>query len=102
MTQPSSQRRSDVLLSIQRALLGEVSPRLRAVTVTFDEKSVAARAYFDGELDDEDRESMSSVETQLLADFPEEHSVTVECHRLDAPAPIADDGTWVFARREDP
>lgn len=100
MTQASSQRRSEVLLSLQRALLGEVSAQLRAVTVTFDEKSVTARAYFDGEIDDEDREGMSSVETQILADFPDDHSMRIECHRLDAPAPIVDDGVWVFARRE--
>jgi hypothetical protein len=93
-------RRCEVLLSLQRALLGEVTPRLRAVTVKYAESSVHFEAYFDGEVSDEDRESMSLVETEVMADFPSDHLITHEVIRLDAPALIPKDRTWVYYRKE--
>lgn len=93
-------RRCEVLLSLQRALLGEVSPNLRAVTVSYTDSSVQFEAYFDGEISDEDREAMSMVETEVMADFPSSHVITHEVKRLDAPALIPKDRTWAYYRKE--
>lgn len=81
-------------------MLGEVSRHLRAVTVSYDFNSVSVDCYFDGKVSDDDRESMSLVETELLAWFPQTHSVTLRMQRLDFPNLIPKDRLWVFHRKE--
>lgn len=93
-------RKCDVLLSLQRALLGEVSPNLRAVTVHFTDASIHFEAFYDGEPHEEDRESMLLVETEVMAEFPSSHAVTHAVSRLDAPALIPKDSIWAYYRRE--
>jgi hypothetical protein len=56
--------------------------------------------YFDGPISQEDKESASCVETEVLADYDPGYRVTVRCIRLDSPSPIDDDGVWVYLRRE--
>jgi len=89
-----------VLLSLQRALLGEVTPNLRVVTVTYDLESIHFDAFFDGPIGDEEREGMSLVETEVLAEFPATHKITHGVIRLDAPAPLPKDRIWVYYRKE--
>ncbi|KTB69313.1 hypothetical protein AO068_25795 [Pseudomonas sp. ICMP 3272] len=87
-------------LNIQRALLGEVSRNLRAVIFSVSGLFLNIRFYFDGEIDDDNFESASCVETEVLADYEDNWTVSVECLRLDASDPILDQGVWVFKRRE--
>ena len=94
-------RKCEVLVAVQQALLGEVSARLRAVTVSYDDKSIHFDCYYDGDITDEDREAMSCVETELMAVFPETHSVTHSVQRKDYPNPIPKETTWAFFRKED-
>jgi hypothetical protein len=89
-----------VLSSLQQALLGEVSPNLRAVTVVWDEESIHFECFFDGEVGESDIESMSYVETKLMAVFPESHNTTSELIRLDYPSPIPKDRCWAYYRKE--
>lgn len=95
-------RRSSVLLAIQAALLGEVSSKLRAVSASWTETNIHFDCYFDGDVSDEDRDSMSCVETELLAMYPESHSVSHDIHRVDYPAPLPQTPERVFRRREFP
>lgn len=94
-------RRCEVLVAIQQALLGEVSARLRAVTVSYDDNNIHLDCYYHGEILDADREAMSCVETELMASFPESHSVTHSVQRRDCPHSIPKEMTWVFLRKED-
>lgn len=87
-------------LSLQRALLGEVSPNLRAVVFSMTGLVIDARFYFDGPISQEDEETVSCVETEVLADYEPGYTVTAHCIRLDFPAPINDDGVWVYLRQE--
>jgi hypothetical protein len=96
----SKYSRADILLSLQRALLGEVSSYLRQVTVDWDNEEIIIRCYFNGPISDIDRESMECVHTSVIADFFPEHSVDLEIIRKDAPAPIGTRGAVVYARRE--
>ncbi|MDZ4057180.1 MAG: hypothetical protein U1E13_03800 [Methylophilaceae bacterium] len=89
-------------LSIQRALLGEISPQLRAVVFSIVGRDIDVRFYFDGLISEADAESASFVETEIIADYEAEDTVTVRCIRLDFPEPIEDDGVWVYQRREIP
>lgn len=87
-------------LSIQRALLGEVSDKLRAVTFSVSDVCLEIKFYFDGEVGEDDLESASCVETEVLADYEEGYKVSVRCLRVDLPTSIEDCGVWVFRRRE--
>lgn len=93
-------RKNVVMIALQLALLGEVSSKLRAVTARYDDQSIHFDCYFDGEIDEEDTESMSIVETELLAQFPESHCITHRVIRHDYPQRIPYDGVCVYARRE--
>ena len=87
-------------LSIQRALLGEVAEELRAVVLSVDGHDVDIRFYFDGPVSEANADSASCVETEILADFEAEDTISVRCIRQDAPNEIIDEGVWVYQRRE--
>ena len=92
--------RNLLCLSIQRALLGEISPFLRAVVFSYISKEIEVRFYFDGVIKEEDLESVSYIETQVIADYDVVYTVSAICKRLDFPDPIIDQGIWVYYRRE--
>src|SRR5262245_54432559 len=87
-------------LSAQRALLGEVSPALRAVVLSVNNGIVEVRCYFDGPVRPQDEESISCVETEMIADCGPGEEVKARCIQLDAPKPISDEGLWVYYRQE--
>jgi len=93
-------RKCAVLLTLQQALLGEVSARLRVVTVSYDDTSIHFECFYDGEITEEDRESMMCVETELIAVFPETDRITHQILRKDYPGAIPKNCTWVFFRAE--
>jgi hypothetical protein len=95
--------RVKVLLSLQRALLGEITPEMRAVAVQWSPARVTIRVYTDGEAPAEIREGFdASVVTQVVADFPYpergDPTVAVEFLRCDAPSRLPDWGHLVYAR----
>lgn len=92
--------RALVLLSLQRALLGEVFPALRVLTVDWSDAAVKFWAYVDGALRSEDAESLSCVSAAVAADFWPGVDIDYEIVRCDSPSPIRDARTRVFARRE--
>lgn len=89
-----------VILSVQRALLGEVSPALRGVTVGWDEKRIAILCYYDRRISEEDREAMSCVETEVMADFPADLQIDLDVIQCDAPQEMKLLDVWVYCRRE--
>jgi hypothetical protein len=93
-------RRCEVLLSVQRALLSEITPNIRAVTVEYDATSIHIEMFFDGEISDDDRETVLLVDTEVLAEFPAHHRVDTVGIRRDAPAPIPKDRLWAYYRKE--
>ena len=86
------------MASLRRALSGEVFPALRAVTVDAGPQHVTFRAYVDGAISDHDAEALSRVETEVMADYAPEVTVTYDVIRCDRPQPIADPGPFVFER----
>lgn len=93
--------RALVLLSLQRALLGEVFPALRAVTVEWSNTAVKFFAYVDGPLTEEDAESLSCISAEVAADLWSGVELDYEVVRRDSPARIDDARVRVFHRRED-
>lgn len=97
--------RTKVLLSLQRALLGEITPTMRAVAVQWSAERIVIRVYTDGEAPADVREDFdASVVTQVVADFslPDrgDPKVEFEFTRFDAPARLPDWGVLVYARAE--
>jgi hypothetical protein len=92
--------RQAALLYTQRALLGEVSPALRGVTVDWGGTAVKVRCYMDGPISDADRDSMEAVHTELLADFLPDIEVNLEVCRRDWPDPMETLREWAYRRRE--
>lgn len=91
--------RNSIILSVQRALLGEVSPALRGVTVGWNDKSINILCYFDGFISKEDREAMSCVETEVMADFPD-LQIDLDVIQCDVPQEMNLLDVWVYRRRE--
>ncbi len=93
---------NDLKLFLQRALLGEISSRLRGITCAIEGNVVRVRCYFHGEIKDEDMESMSCVESMLLADYHPDICIDLKVERLDYPEPLASRFlmAWIYRRKE--
>jgi hypothetical protein len=72
-----------LLLSIQRALLGEVTPNIRVVTAHIDAHTIVLRWVIDGEISDSFRLDLSAVAAEVAADFAT-HQIAEEFVRCDA------------------
>lgn len=66
-----SDRRVQVLLSMQMALLGMVTPRMASVLVSSSASSIRFRVRFSGVVGEAEVERVSEIETELLALLPE-------------------------------
>lgn len=90
----------DAKLSIQRALLGRVTPNLRAVVLSVSDKEIQLRFYFDGSVGDLETELASEAETEVMADYDSSWSVEAACIRADISDQLNDGGVWVYQRNE--
>jgi hypothetical protein len=91
---------ASLLLSVQRALLGEVPPALRGVTVAWHDQVILIRSYFDGPITDGDREAMSCATSEVIADFPAPWTIEDDVVRCDAPEPLECLAAWAYHRQE--
>jgi hypothetical protein len=88
--------RANTLLSLQRALLGEITPGMRAVSVRWSSRQILIRVFHDGPwaaLVEEDFDA--SAVTQVVADFPNpeqgDPEILYEFVRLDGDARLPQD-----------
>jgi|SRR5436189_6140550 len=70
-------------LSIQRALVDEVTSRLVSVTGGLRERQIMIRAYVSGAVTEEDTERISSIGGEVIADFSEEYMIEELCLSVD-------------------
>lgn len=84
----STDMRVRMLLSMQRALLGQVGPAVRAIACRWTDESIHVRVVVDGAIGDADAEAMSEAETEVMADFPSRITVRFRLERRDHPAPV--------------
>lgn len=70
-------------LSIQRALLGEVTNQLFAVTAGVNSQTIQIVAYFSGKFTDDDIENIQCVGTEVIADFPDGFFIDEVCLSLN-------------------
>ena len=79
-----------VLLSVQRALVGEIIPEMRAVDVESSQARIVIRVFTEGDASESVREDFDAgMVTQVVADFPypgqEDPTVAFEFVRCDSP-----------------
>ena len=86
--------------AVRVALLDEVACTLRLVRFEYSENYITLYFYYDGRISEEDAESASCVETELIAIFGDDYTVTCHAVRLDYPHPLPKDKFVTFARRE--
>lgn len=91
-----------IRLSAQRALLGHVTPALRAVSVDVDPQSrrVSVRFVFDGEVSEAVRDAAACAGTEILSDYPD-WDVDEQFLNVRAPLQIEHLRFVVYARCED-
>ena len=70
--------RALVLLSLQSALLGEISPNMSSVTCSWANNLLQVQVAIDCEINDEDKESLECIHSELLGLLPESWTVSVE------------------------
>lgn len=91
-----------ILLSLQSALLGEVFSKMRCVTCSWSNDNLQVIAIVDGEIDDEDKESLECIHSELLAMLPDNFSVLIDSVRIDSPVEYSNKllSCCVYKRRE--
>jgi hypothetical protein len=94
--------RADAPVYLRRALGGMVTPELRGVTISVGDNVVRARMIYEREPTDDERELVSVVETELIADFPPEDDITVVPDSAPPPAQpdLLPGEEWVYRRPE--
>ena len=90
----------DPRLSLQRALLGSVSPSLRGVAYSASVSTIRVVFYFDGSITSDDHADMTTVIAEVAADFPASVVFEDDMVRLDVPDPLPFHDSWVYRRRE--
>ncbi|MFI5334700.1 MAG: hypothetical protein ACHQT8_06010 [Chlamydiales bacterium] len=92
----------NVRLSLQRALLCEISPNLRLVAFDYDKlkKEIFLYFYFDKQITDENKSSVNSIAGEVTGDFDEKTQVVEKCIHLDFPARLPAHQFSVYHRKE--
>ncbi len=92
---------TDLRFSIQRALVGQVTANMAAVTCALRQHRVTVRCYCFGTPTEEDRERLSAIAGEVSADFPADHEI-VEEYLPYNPSPQFPEclDFWAFMRAE--
>ena len=77
-----------ILAWIVMGLTYNIRPNLRAVSYYWVDKTILVNAFFDGEIDVNDRELMDDTETGIYIHLDDDWIVEFNCIRLDAPTKV--------------
>lgn len=89
------------MLALQVALLGEITGNMRGVAVIYDDTTLRFQIFFDGAPTGGEHDSVSSIETGLLALFPPDHEILGQWVHLGFPLPLPKDVHFAYRRKED-
>lgn len=91
----------DVLVSLGKAFIGEITENIRAITVNFDYNYASFVVYYDGECTDGNVDGVDCVETEFLSFLPARYRTTYKIIRLDEPDEIPEDEFFFYIRKEE-
>lgn len=92
--------RAKVLLSVQRALLGEVTPELRGLSVEVNDTHVRLTSYFAGRLTAEQKDTVSTITAEVAADLPHDWTIEDEAVSLPESERLPEIAIWAYRRKE--
>lgn len=105
MNDELSKRDVFIILAYQSAAShGYIFSKLRLVSMTWDNYSSAMHFYIDGQISDDDDESINLIGTYFGLDSVGgcDEICSLNLIRIDYPEPISFEGECVFARKENP
>jgi hypothetical protein len=87
----------ELLLSAQRALVGQISPKVHGVCVREQQKQIVMTFYVAPDLSDDERDDLTTAGAMVIADYPDEDRYHEE-FRVAVPHgdPLPTEGTWVL------
>ena len=91
--------RTKIILSVNRALLGEVFCQLRAVACEVSsEKEFELVFFVTCPINEEQIEALSCIETEVIADFPDSFDIT---HSIvtSVEVDVSSDGFLIFLKK---
>lgn len=96
--------REEVLLTLQRALVGAVPASLRAVTCDWAEAKITLRYIFDGPVGGDDVVDIMAVGEDVMSHFRDTMALDEQIIQVDRPADLAPHflRAWAFMRKEEP
>lgn len=93
--------RREILISIQRALLGMIYPDIRAIAVGFiGTRKLTVIYYLDREPNDNDYENVSEVTSEVCADIEFGEVEEICLFTLDPFSKLDSLESWVYMRKE--
>ena len=95
----SKEEQLTLRFSIQIALIGEITSNWAAVTCSVQDRKILILLFVWGPVTPGDRERISSVGAEVIADFPDNHTIEEECRSLDDNLLSVLD-FWAFLRAE--
>lgn len=91
--------RSEIVLSVNRALVGEVFPELVAVSCHIvAERQFVLTFFVESEPSDPMIEDISCIETEIIADFPSNFEITHEI-KVSRHVKLEVDSFWIFLKK---
>lgn len=90
-----------LLGSVNRAMSGNLPSVVRAVFGMDERSRVHLRFVVDGEISDDDWDSVSCIGAEVIADFPAPYMIEESIERLDLPAQVAPPQGWLLTFRRD-
>ncbi|MFG1771625.1 hypothetical protein ACGFIX_18790 [Nocardia salmonicida] len=91
------QKRINLLASVNRAMSGSLPSVVRAVFCKDENSQVFLRFVVDGEISDDDWDSVSCIGAEVIADFSAPYMIDESIERLDVPANVATPQGWLVA-----
>ena len=66
-----------------------------------NDSEIIIRCYFEGQITEENEESMDCVATEVIADFPE-HTIDLQCRTINMPESLKQYRlfAWAYMRKE--
>lgn len=84
-------------VSLQRALLGEVTQNLIAITAGITGSKILIRAYFDEQAAEAETDRISCVGSEVIADFPDFYEIEEQVIFVNQEK-MAELDFWAFLR----
>jgi len=90
--------RSSILLSVQRAMIGTVTPNMQAITISYKNMPIILRVYFKTKPTQNEYELIKEITSEIVADFEEITDIKEEIFVNQKPECLED---WVYLQNVD-